>query len=641
MVRRLSSWDVLMLASFRRHLNSWVAKAFFMLLIATFVLWGVGDVIRNVGNDASVATVGGQKIELPEMQEAYRRQLAQVTRMFGGKVDPTPEMRRGIAAQALEQLITRTAVNEGVDSLGVAVPDAALVQAVREMPAFRGPDGKFNRQTFDAVLRNNNLNEPRFMALMKTDIAQRQLLDPLRASATSPETLTKQVYAFQNEKRTADIVTLPFAAAAAPPAPTEAQLTRWYENHLQSYSTPELRRIKLVVLSPEILGRDIQVSDDDLKAAYEARRAEFRQPERRTLQVLLAKDEAEAKRLADKWSAGADWAAMQAEGATPTELAGATKEEIPSAPLADAAFAAAPNTVSQPLKGPFGWQVFKVTAVQPGVERSFTDVQAGLRASIVADKAADLIYERSGKIDDLLAGGTPLDELPADFGLVPVTGTLDAQGNTADGTPAPIPGDDALRRQILQEAFQTRPDAPPHLIEGPRGADGSVSYFALQVESITPPAAKPFAQVTAAVTQDWTHDARRHEQETEAARILGEVKSGKTLADAALGRPVTRLPPAERATGAPGLPMQLVEPLFALKQGEPTMIETADGFTVAVLAGITEADPAADAAGYGKVRDELAQAVGGDIQTLLTVALRNRANPKINTPVFNSIAQTE
>ncbi len=611
-----------------------------MLLVATFVLWGVGDVVRNVGTDTAVATVGGTKIEMPEMQEAYRRQLDQVTRMFGGKVDPTAEMRRGIAGQALEQLITRTAVNEAVQGFGIAVPDAALVQAVREMPAFRGPDGSFSRPTFDMVLRNNNLNEPRFMALMRADMGQRQLLDPVRAGASSPETLTKEVYEFQNEKRVAEIVSLPFAEAAAPPTPTDAQVTRWYENHLSSYSTPEYRRIKLVLLAPEAIGRDLPVTDEELKAAYEARRAEFRQPERRTLQVLVIDDEAEAKRLADKWSAGADWATMQAEGGTATELPNATKQEIPSAELAEAAFSVGENVVPPPLKGPFGWQVFKVAAITPGVDQGFDQVKDTLRARIAADKAADLIYERSSKIEDMLAGGTPIDELPADFGLTPLAGTLDAQGTTPDGTPAPIPGDDALRAAILREVFQAKQETPPRLIEGPRNPQGS-TWFAFQIETITPPAAKPLEQVRQTVIEDWTHDERRREQETEAARILAEVKAGKTLAEAALGRTVTTLPPAGRATGAQGLPVQMIDPLFALKQGEPTMAETADGFSVAVLTQIIPADIAADPAGYGKVRDELAQAVGNDIQALLTVALRNRANPKINTAIFNSVAQTE
>ena len=50
------------------------------------------------------------------------------------------------------------------------------------------------------------------------------------------------------------------------------------------------------------------------------------------------------------------------------------------------------------------------------------------------------MYDRANKVDDLLASGAPLDELPGDLGLAGVTGTLDAQGNTPDGTPAPIPG---------------------------------------------------------------------------------------------------------------------------------------------------------------------------------------------------------
>lgn len=630
-----------MLAVFRRHLNSWVVRLFFMFLIGTFVLWGVGDVVRNFGNDSSVATVGGQKIEMPEMQDAYRRQLAQVTRMFDGKIEPTAEMRRSIAAQALEQVITRTAVNESVVKLGIAVPDAALRQAVYEMAAFRGPGGQFDRTTFEMVLRNNNLNETRFLDMMRTDISQRQLLEPARTGAISPETLTREVHAFQREKRVADMVALPFAAAAAPTAPTEAQLSRWYDNHLATYSTPELRRVKLVVLTPEIVGRDVLVSEAEIKAAYESRRRDFMQPERRSLQVLLVDDEAEAKRIADKWAGGAEWSTMQSEGGTPSELANATREEVPSAELAQAAFSIGLNVVPPPIRSAFGWQVVKVTAIQPGVERSLADMQGTIRGLIAADRAADLIYARSAKIEDLLAGGTPLDDLPADFGLAALGGTLDAQGNTAEGVPAPIPGGEALRAAIVQAAFAMRQDSLPHLTEGPREPEGGLSYFAVALEAVVPPAARPIAEVMEAVRADWTKDAIRHARETAAAEILAEVKAGKTLTEAALGLAVARLPAAGRASGAEGVPAQLVEPLFAMKTGEATMIETPEGFVVAVLAEIVAADPAADVAGYGQTRDALAAAIGNDIQALLTAALRNRANPKVNTAVFNTISQGE
>jgi peptidyl-prolyl cis-trans isomerase D len=475
--------------------------------------------------------------------------------------------------------------------------------------------------------------------MMKDDLAERQLTEPIRASAISPDILTREVYAFQDETRVADAVALPFAAAPPPETPTEAQLQRWHDNHLDQYSTPEYRKIKIVLLSPEIVGKDIPIAEDDITQAYNARRAEFRQPERRSVQVLLAADEAEANKLAETWRAGADWTAMQKANASAVELPDATQESFPAPELGAAAFAAAAGTVAPPVKSALGWHVFKVTKITPGVDKSLADVHDDLRAHLVADKAADLVFERSAKIEDMLAGGTSLDDLPGDFGLAAATGTLDARGLQPDGTPAPVPGDDATRQAIITAAFAMQKDQPAHLTEAPRDAEGLQGYFAVVVEDITPPAPRPLADILDSVRADWTRDARRHAQEEAATAIMTGVKAGKTLAEAAPGLTVTRLAPAGRASGGEGVPPQLVQPLFHLKPGEPTMVETLDGFTVAVLAQVNPPDAAAPA--YGKTRDQLAEAVGNDMLVLLRIALRNRSNPKISATILDNVAQSE
>jgi peptidyl-prolyl cis-trans isomerase D len=106
-------------------------------------------------------------------------------------------------------------------------------------------------------------------------------------------------------------------------------LERWYANNIAKFSTPEFRRVKAVILSPERLAADVAVTEADVRAAYAARAAEFNLPEKRSVQVLLSQDEAKAKALAEKWAAGADWAAMQeaakAEGAAPVELTDAVR----------------------------------------------------------------------------------------------------------------------------------------------------------------------------------------------------------------------------------------------------------------------------------------------------------------------------
>ena len=95
-----------------------------------------------------------------------------------------------------------------------------------------------------------------------------------------------------------------------------------------------------------------------------------------------------------------------------------------------------------------------------------------------------------------------------------------------------------------------------------------------------------------------------HAQEQAAAKLLAAVKGGQSLADAAAvaGVTVRRTPLVTRGGAAEGMPPQLEQALFALKKGEPTMVETGDGFIVAVPAEIVEADPKADPAGYDQVR---------------------------------------
>ena len=46
-----------MLAVFRNFLNTWAAKAFFLFLVASFALWGVADVLREIESEPSVERV--------------------------------------------------------------------------------------------------------------------------------------------------------------------------------------------------------------------------------------------------------------------------------------------------------------------------------------------------------------------------------------------------------------------------------------------------------------------------------------------------------------------------------------------------------------------------------------------------------
>ncbi|MEJ0015233.1 MAG: peptidyl-prolyl cis-trans isomerase [Acetobacteraceae bacterium] len=632
-----------MITALRRYLETWVVRGFFLVMVLSFVLWGVGDVIRLVGTSTWAAKVGGQTIEGVQLQEAYQREMAQMSRNLPQGQEPTQEMRTGVARETLQRLILQAAINEELQRLRIVTPDAAVRQTVFALPAFRGPNGQFDRQVFESVLRNNGLNEPRFLDMMRGELAQRQLLGAVTTGAAVPDLLLRPLFQGQFEKRSADMVEFPFAAAAEPPAPTEAELQRWYDNHPDLYSSPELRRIKAIVLSPQALAKDIPVTDAELQAAYDQRKADYVKPEKRSADVVSAPDEAKAKALAETWQGGADWAAMQKAaqeaGASAITLDDATEREFPGADLGRAVFAAAPQTVVGPVKGTLGWQVVRVTKVTPGTEQTFDQVKDALREQVVAAKAADLMYDRANKVDNVLGSGATLDEIPSDLGLVGIAGTLDAEGDTAEGTPAPLPGPEELKAALIKAAFETQKGDPLRLVEVPTPSTGGSAYYAMSVEEVTPPALKPFADVKEQVTADWTQDAQRHAQDQAAAKLLAAVKGGQSLADAAAvaGVTVRRTALVTRGAPAEGIPQQVQTVLFTLKPGEPTMVQTAESFIVLVPAEIVEADPKADPAGYAQVRDAVARSIGTDLGTVFAEALRARAQPRINQQVLDNV----
>jgi peptidyl-prolyl cis-trans isomerase D len=638
-----------MLGFFRSWLNTWLAKLFFFVLVLCFGVWGIGDVIRTAilgGDTASIATVGSTKIEVPEAQGVYRQQLQRLTQMFGGKIDPTPEIKRGVAGQTIEQLVTQAALQNFAKAQGLMVSDDALRQVVWGIRQFQGPDGQFNRPIFEGQLRNNGLTEAYFLQLMRGDITKAQLLEAVGAGLAPPESEAREMFAFQRETRVAEAVEFPFASAAAPPAPTDAQLQRWYDNHPESYQTAETRRIKAVVLAPETVAADIPISEDDIKAAYEAHRGDFDKPEKRSAQIVQAPDEAKAKDLAAKWRAGADWAAMQAaaqaQGGSAIELNDTSRIELPAAELGAAVFAAAPDAITDPVKSPLAWHVIKVTKVTPAVHRTLADMHDEIRNRLLADRAVNVMDDDANKIEELFAAGTTLDGKLSGLGLAPIEGTLDAAGNTPDGHPAPIPGPTELRQALLQAVFAAKKDDPLRLIQAPNSASGEQSYFAFTVEEIDPPKAKRYAEVAEEVKADWTKDAIHHEQDEAAAKLLTAVQGGQSLEDAATvaGVQVRRLPAVGRSEPVEGVPASLVKPLFGMKKGEATMVETPDGFMVAMLAEIVQADPAKDPVGYGRMKDSFAKQLTQDIETTFATAVRDRQHPRINPAAIDNLAQT-
>ena len=172
-----------MITAFRRLAGTWFAKGLFILLVLSFAIWGIEDVVRNFGRDNAVARVGGQPIELAEAQNAARREGQRIQRELGPRFEPNEAFRNAVARQAVENLIAGRAQTLEARRMGVG----ASVDAVRAytfgIPSFQGPDGRFSPLILNQFLRQNDLSEADFTRLVVSDLERQQLVGAVRAGA--------------------------------------------------------------------------------------------------------------------------------------------------------------------------------------------------------------------------------------------------------------------------------------------------------------------------------------------------------------------------------------------------------------------------------------------------------------------------
>ncbi|MGI4747935.1 MAG: peptidyl-prolyl cis-trans isomerase [Janthinobacterium lividum] len=628
-----------MLAFMRRvFIGSWLGRILAVVIFASFAVWGIGDFFTNLigGGGANVATIAGRHITTDEFERTYQRALGQ-TAQSQGNADPTSlpvGERRQIAIQAMQQLIFQAVIANQAGRTGIVVPDQIVRDQIFAEKAFVGADGKFSRALFDQRMQAAGFTEDQLVKIFREQSAATALIEPIRVGASAPSELVRRAFDYGAETRVLDMVALPFAAVPAPQAPDDAALHRYFDNNKDRFKAPEYRRIKVVLLSPETIAHGLDIPEADERRAYDTLITKYQVPEKRSVQVLIVPDENRARQLAGLWTGGVAWTQLQAtaKDATPISLDDATLASIPSPDIARLVFAAQTGAVTGPAKTDAGWVVVRVSKITPPVNRTFEQAKNELHDMVGQQQAAALLSPRVQKLQDAIAGGG-LDAIPGDLGAVAAEGTLDMQGLTSTGDPAPFPGSDAIRKAILAQAFAARKGDVPTLMQGPES-----SWYALAVEDVTPAKPLTFEQAGDRLRADWQQDAVRHVDEQSAAALYAEAQAHGGLAVSAATRPgLLRDLAVRRGQTAGPVPPNLVQIAFSLKPGTSTMLETPTGFVVATITAIHHPGPSVDTLAYSRTRQALDASLADDIENSYVSTLRDRAKPNINVKAVEKV----
>ena len=616
-----------MLEAIRKRSASILVKLLFGLLVVSFAAWGIGDVIRGRISVTTVARVGDVDILPDAFSREFQRELARLQPLFGGQLDRDQARSMGLADRVLNDMINRTLFDLAANDLGVAASDDLVRTEISGNPRFHNALGSFDRIIFQQVLQSIGLAENEYVDMVRGDLHSSQLLDSIGSRGAAPKALVDPIYRHRQERRVAETIFIADASMIGIAKPDDAALARYHEENAALFTAPEYRTLAVVSLDAEDLAKEIAVSEERLREAFEERRDEFSEPERRRLQQIVVASEADARRAYDLLVGGRPFAEVAEDVARlapeTVDLGLMSRDRLNARlpELTDVAFSLSKDVPSRPVQSPFGWHVLRVTEVEPAHERTLRDVREALAGSIAAEMAIDDLYELSTRLEDTLGGGASLEEAATrlNLRLVKVPST-DASGRDPQGRAAESLLQDP---RILDVAFAT-----PENTESPLTETGTDGYFILRVDGITPAALRPLPTVRNEVAAAWKAELRKEAAEKTARQALERIKGGDdpvaVAAELKVSLKTTAAVTRDGAGATQALPRELIANLFKLRPGEATMARAPTGNVVARLAEVRPVDPFADKDAREALREEMEERLRSDLLAQYAEALRDR-----------------
>jgi peptidyl-prolyl cis-trans isomerase D len=606
-----------------------VAKIFlvclFSVLILSFAVWGIGDIFRGQSVNPPVAAVGDIEITQDEYRSALSRQFTVMRQRFQGNFDIEMARAVGLPQQVLQSLISRALFEQAANDLDMVVTDDQVRAEIFATPAFQGLGGRFDRFRFEQVLRTNGLSEATFVASLRRDIKREQIAAALASGVVTPQTLSEALYAYREEKRVAEHVTLPLASLADAEDPDAATLEAFYQGAQASFMAPEYRSVIALSLTPEQLFDEITVSEEDLRIEFEDRAAEFIQPERRQVLHIIFDNVEAAEAARAQIDEGRTFAAIaEAEtGQAPVDLGNVTQDGM-IVELAEPAFALALQEVSAPVESPFGWHLLQVTEILPGVRPEFADVVDLLREDVQRRNAIDGLISIANQLDDELAGGASLEEAANLLGLELIrVEALDRNGRGADGEAVPgLPGTAAF----LEVAFDTEAGMDSLLT----GTDDG-GYFVLHVDGVTPAQPRPLAEVGDELLALWHSQDRLRRAQEQAEAFAERLRGGESLADLAEAESLPSGTTAALTRFSSEPSSAVAGALFTINPGEVTVADSPEGPMVLVLTSIQAADPVGNEAALTALAERTENELRGELLIALGRSLERKHGVEINS----------
>ena len=396
-----------MLQDLRENSQGVIAKVIIGFIVAIFALTGVEWLIGGFISSPPVAEINGEEITEAQLQFNTQNLLASL-----GGADIDQELLEQIA---LNQLIEETVLKQSADRAGMIVSSDRVDRAIIENPSFQ-INGVFDSDLAVRTMASQGYNIPLYRQALSQSMLLGQIANAYSASNFITDSELESIAELTQQTRDFRYVSVSMGTRTLGNAISQEEIQRYYDENPAEFTQEESVDVNYVVLDRNVIADEIQVDEAEIRAQYDAQRADFEgSSEKRASHILFevggTMDEAAAMDLAatarQRLLDGEDFGAVALELSSDTVSAeeggdiGYTDGSAFPQSIEAALETLAPNEISEPVVTEFGVHVVKLTEDAENVYQAFEEISDRIERELKSAEVDLLFAERIEDMSNL------------------------------------------------------------------------------------------------------------------------------------------------------------------------------------------------------------------------------------------------
>lgn len=414
-----------MFDSIRNH-KKYLMGFLMILIIPSFVLFGIEGYTRFNESGQPVATVDGKEITKAEWDQAHQQESQRLREAM-----PTLDARLldsdGARYATLERLVRQRLLSAAASKLNLYTSDARLARDLQQneaIAALRKADGSLDVEAYRQLVSRQGMTPEMFEARVRADLSQRQVSQGILGSGFAPTALASISLNAFFERREVRVARFAAGDFAAQVKPADADVEGFYNANQALFQAPEQAEIEYLVLDAAALQGSVALNEADVRAYYDQNASRLSgTEERRARHILLTvpAGASAADKDAVRQRAETLLAQIRAKPASFAEVAKAQSQDPGSAanggdldyfgrgamvkPFEDVVFSLKKDAISDLVETEFGFHIIQLTDVKAPPVRSFESMRAEIEADLkkqqaqkqfaeAADTFSNLVYEQ-------------------------------------------------------------------------------------------------------------------------------------------------------------------------------------------------------------------------------------------------------